>query len=97
MRLAGHELSQLDRMDKLTAILTANVSQAPNLRWSFLGAATRMANQWQSRGQPAGIWRKKVYVAVKNGNRALIVCLKVIEIDNRDGSEALKLSQAGVR
>jgi len=38
-----------------------------------------------------------VYVAVKNGNRALIVCLKVIEIDNRDGSEALKLSQAGVR
>jgi len=56
-----------------------------------------MANQWQSRGQPAGIWRKKVYVAVKNGNRALIVCLKVIEIDNRDGSEALKLSQAGVR
>jgi len=56
-----------------------------------------MQNQWQLEGLPAGIWRKKVYGAVRNGNLARIVCLKIIETDNRDGSEASKLSQAHVR
>ncbi len=42
VRLSGHELSRLEETDKLTAILTANVDRAPNLRWSSLWAVIRM-------------------------------------------------------